>query len=94
MHGVCGVWGLLATGIFARKDVISEGFSFNEYDGLLYGDSYLLGVQALAAVSFAVWAVVSTFIIIRTIDFILPLRAGSCQLLTILYTEIKILKTW
>ena len=25
VHGVCGVWGLLATGIFARKDVISEG---------------------------------------------------------------------
>ena len=77
MHGVCGVWGLLATGIFARKDVISEGFSFNDYDGLLYGDSYLLGVQALAALTFAAWAVISTFIIIRTIDFILPLRAGS-----------------
>ena len=77
MHGVCGVWGLLAVGIFARKDVISEGFSFNEYDGLLYGDSYLLGVQALAALTFAVWAVISTFIILRTIDFILPLRAGG-----------------
>ena len=77
MHGVCGVWGLLAVGIFARKDVISEGFSSNEYDGLLYGDSYLLGVQALAALAFAVWAVISTFIILRTIDFILPLRAGG-----------------
>ena len=71
------MWGLLATGIFAQKDVISEGFSFNDYDGLLYGDSYLLGVQALAALTFAAWAVISTFIIIRTIDFILPLRAGS-----------------
>ena len=71
------MWGLLATGIFAKKDVISEGFSFNKYDGLLYGDSYLLGVQALAALTFAAWAVISTFIIIRTIDFILPLRAGS-----------------
>ena len=77
MHGVCGVWGLLAVGIFARKDVISEGFSFNVYDGLLYGDSYLLGVQALAAVTLAAWAVISTFIIIRTIDFIIPLRAGG-----------------
>ena len=24
IHGVCGVWGLLATGIFARKDDISQ----------------------------------------------------------------------
>jgi len=66
---------MLAVGIFAKEDVISEGFTFNAHGGILQGDYYLLGVQALAVVTFALWALVSTFIILRVIDAILPLRA-------------------
>ena len=70
---------MVAVGIFGKKDVISEGFSFNANDGLFYGDHslYLLGVQSLAAVTFAAWASLSTFIILRVIDVVFPLRAGS-----------------
>ena len=39
------MWGMLAVGIFAKEDVISEGFTFNAHGGLLQGDYYLLGVQ-------------------------------------------------
>ena len=69
---------MVAVGIFGRKDVISEGFSFNANDGLLYGEHslYLMGVQSLAAVTFAAWASLSTFIILRFIDVIFPIRAG------------------
>ena len=45
VHGVCGVWGMLAVGIFAKEDVISEGFTFNPYNGILHGGFYLIGVQ-------------------------------------------------
>ena len=45
VHGLCGVWGMIAVGIFAKEDTISEGFTFNAYNGVLYGDSYLLLVQ-------------------------------------------------
>ena len=47
VHGLCGVWGMIAVGIFAKEDTISEGFTFNAYNGLLYGDSYLLLVQVV-----------------------------------------------
>ena len=33
-------------------------------------------IQALAVVSFAAWASLSTLVILRVIDTILPLRAG------------------
>ena len=45
VHGLCGMWGMIAVGIFAKEDTISEGFTFNAYNGVLYGDSYLLLVQ-------------------------------------------------
>ena len=47
VHGLCGVWGMIAVGIFAKEDTISEGFTFNAYNGVLYGDSYLLLVQVV-----------------------------------------------
>lgn len=33
VHGVGGVWGLLATGLFAKKDTVTG--IFNERDGLV-----------------------------------------------------------
>ncbi|XP_023323583.1 putative ammonium transporter 3 [Eurytemora carolleeae] len=46
VHGLCGVWGMLAVGLFAAEDTISEGFSFNKYNGVFHGGFYLIGVQA------------------------------------------------
>ena len=95
VHGLCGMWGMIAVGIFAREDTVSEGFTFNAYNGLLYGDYYLLGVQCLAVVSFAAWASLSTLVILRIIDAIFPIRAGldflsffrGCSLISISYFD-------
>ena len=35
-------------------------------------------LQAIAVVSFAAWASLSTLVILRVIDTIMPLRAGHC----------------
>lgn len=57
------MWGMLAIGLFARKDEL-EGFS--QYAGLFDGGGlYLLGVQALSCVCFIAWSSIVTFILIK-----------------------------
>ncbi len=52
VHGVNGVWGILAVGLFAQKG------------GLFYGGGFnLLGIQALGVLSVSIWAFVMTYII-------------------------------
>ncbi|MCL2030537.1 MAG: ammonium transporter [Oscillospiraceae bacterium] len=59
VHGVCGVWGTLAVGLFARP--ISAGDEvISDAAGLFYGGGAgLLGVQALGVLSIAVWVTVT-----------------------------------
>ena len=70
VHGLCGFWGLLSVGVFGRKD---EGLL--EYGGIIHGEYYLFLVQLLAALVIAVWAMVSTYVILRFIELITPIRA-------------------
>ena len=70
VHGLCGFWGLLSVGVFGRK---SEGLM--EYGGIIHGEYYLFLVQLLTASVIAVWAIVSTYIVLRFIDLITPIRA-------------------
>ena len=44
-------------------------------DGLLYGNAGQLGWQALAAVAAPAYAFVATFVILRLIGLVMPLRA-------------------
>ncbi len=68
-HGVAGVVGILFIGFFAQQ-------SWNGVaDGLVYGDAAQLGEQALAAVAAPVYAFVATFVILRAIGLVMPLRA-------------------
>lgn len=70
IHGIGGTWGAIATGLFATKGVNELGAN-----GLFYGDSSLLGKQLIAVgVTYAV-AIVSTFLILKVIGLVVPLRA-------------------
>ncbi len=68
-HGIAGFVGILFIGFFAQQSW--NGVS----DGLVYGDAAQLGEQALAAVAAPVYAFVATFLILRAIALVTPLRA-------------------
>jgi Amt family ammonium transporter len=64
VHGVGGIWGAIATGIFATGV------------GLITGNLTQLSVQVIAVVSTMVYAVVVTWIILKVIDAIMGLRVS------------------
>ena len=68
-HGVGGVWGALATGIFASTAVNPNGAN-----GLLYGNPWLLGVQLVAVVACAAFAFAGSFVLLKAIDSVHSLR--------------------
>jgi Amt family ammonium transporter len=72
VHGIGGLWGALATGIFASSSVNPAGA-----DGLLLGNPGLLGKQAIAAVACAAFAAVLTFVILKAIALVAPLRVDG-----------------
>jgi Amt family ammonium transporter len=69
-HGVGGVWGALATGIFATTSVNPAAF-----DGLLYGNPGQVGIQALSIVVTIALAAVATFVILKVVGIFTKLRA-------------------
>ncbi|HIJ77723.1 MAG: ammonium transporter [Desulfobulbaceae bacterium] len=71
VHGVGGLWGALATGLFASTAVNPGGA-----DGLFYGNPGLLGIQAMDAFTTIGYSVVMTFIILKVIDMIIGLRVS------------------
>ncbi len=72
VHGVGGIVGALATGIFASKAVNPAGF-----DGLLYGNPAQLGIQALAVGVVAVYAAAVTWILLKVIDVTIGVRVSE-----------------
>ncbi len=68
-HGVGGVWGALATGLFASKAINPAGA-----DGLLYGNPRLLALQALAVIAVAAWAFLLSVGLLKLLDRLMGLR--------------------
>ncbi|UYV70577.1 amt-3, partial [Cordylochernes scorpioides] len=73
VHGMGGIWGLLAVGLFIEADRTLE-LSHGRSGLLRGGGGYLLGVQALAIVSIVLWSAGSTFLLLKAIDLVLPIR--------------------
>ncbi len=67
-HGIGGIWGGIATGIFANRSVNS----FAKWDGLLYGDSHLFLAQLLSIVITIAIAVVGTLICASIVKIFVP----------------------
>jgi Amt family ammonium transporter len=67
-HGIAGFTGILFIGFFAQADW--NGIS----DGLVYGESALLGDQALAALVAPLYAFGATFILLKLMSLVVRLR--------------------
>jgi Amt family ammonium transporter len=70
-HGVAGLTGIVFIGFFAQQSW--NGVS----DGLLYGDAGQLGWQVLAAVATPLYAFGMTYVLLRLINLVMPLRATA-----------------
>ncbi len=68
-HGIAGFTGILFIGFFAQESW--NGIS----DGLLYGNAAQLGDQALAALVAPIYAFVATYVLLRVVGAVMPLRA-------------------
>jgi Amt family ammonium transporter len=68
-HGVGGTVGALLTGVFAQKAL--NGVA----DGLLYGNPAQLGVQAMAVGAAIVYSGTASFVLLKLVGFVFPLRA-------------------
>jgi ammonium transporter, Amt family len=70
-HGLGGTAGALLTGVFAQK-------AFNGVaDGLLFGNPAQLGIQAIAVVSAIVYSGVMTFVLLKIVGLVFPLRVSA-----------------
>jgi Amt family ammonium transporter len=69
VHGIGGIWGALATGIFATVAVNSAAT-----DGAAFGNFSQLGVQAIAVLASVTYSAVMTFVILKVINVFVGLR--------------------
>jgi Amt family ammonium transporter len=72
VHGIGGIWGALATGLFATTTVNSAGAN-----GLFYGNPVLLWIQLKAVLVTLVYSGVMSFVLLKIVDKIIGLRAGE-----------------
>lgn len=68
-HGIGGLWGVLAVGLFAEKAVNAAGA-----DGLFFGNPGQLGAQLIMAASVALFSFIATYILAKVVDAIFVLR--------------------
>jgi ammonium transporter, Amt family len=73
-HGVGGIWGALATGIFATVAVNSLGAN-----GLIHGNATQLLKQAAAVLATGAFAFVGTLIIGKLVDLTIGLRVKETE---------------
>jgi Amt family ammonium transporter len=72
-HGLGGTVGALLTGVFAEK-------AWNgTVDGLLFGNPAQLGIQAAAVVAAMAYSGAATFVLLKLIGLVVPLRAESTE---------------
>ncbi|MEJ2033236.1 MAG: ammonium transporter [Deltaproteobacteria bacterium] len=72
VHGIGGLWGALATGLFASVAVNPAGAN-----GLFFGNPGQLGVQAMGAGAAIAYSMAVTFLILKVIDWTVGLRVAK-----------------
>jgi ammonium transporter, Amt family len=72
-HGVGGTVGALLTGVFAEKSINGV------FDGALYGNPGQVAIQGAAVLTAIVYSGVVSFILLKLIGLVLPLRATTTE---------------
>ena len=70
-HGVGGTVGALLTGVFAQKAL--NGIA----DGALFGNPAQLGIQAAAVLAAIVYSGAMSFVLLKLVGLVIPLRADA-----------------
>ena len=71
-HGIGGIWGGIATGLFAQTSINDVA----QWNGLFFGDTQLFVAQVLSIVITIAVAVVGTLICLGLVRLITPLRVS------------------
>ncbi len=74
-HGVGGIWGGIATGIFTDKTINSAA----RWNGLIFGDIHLFLAQLLSIVITIAIAIVGTLICASVVKLFMPLRVTDTE---------------
>ncbi len=74
-HGVGGIWGGIATGLFAQKSINGTA----RWDGLIFGDYHLFVAQIISIVVTIAVAIVGTLICASVVKLFTPLRVSEYE---------------
>lgn len=70
MQSFGGIWGAIATGLFATKKVIEAGAN-----GLFFGGGLeLLGKQTIAVGATVLFCGIATLVIVKAVNKVIPMR--------------------
>jgi len=70
-HGVGGTVGALLTGVFAEKSINGV------FDGLIAGNPGQVGIQAMAVLTAIVYSGVMSFVLLKAINLVIPIRVDA-----------------
>jgi len=74
VHGVGGIWGALATGLFASKAINPAGAN-----GLFLGNPKQLWIQFVGVAATIIYSLIVTFIILKLVQAVFGLRASETE---------------
>lgn len=72
VHGICGIFGAVATGFFATKSINPAG-----NDGLFYGNPDLVLIQLLTVAVAITVAAIGTAVLFKIVDLLIGLRVDK-----------------
>jgi Amt family ammonium transporter len=72
VHGIGGIWGVIATGLWATKTINPDGA-----DGLFYGNPLQLWIQLKAVLVTVVYSFVIGFVLLKFVDVVIKLRVSE-----------------
>ena len=69
-HGIGGIWGAIATGIFAEKAINSAGSN-----GFIFGNPHQLWIQLITVLVVVIFSFIVSYILAKIVDAIFSMRA-------------------